>query len=72
MSMFSNKEKADEVRREITYREWVYGRLVADGRMHLAEKQRRIGIMKDILSDYERLDSLDRPDLFGGKDDGKG
>ncbi len=72
MSRFSNKEKGDEVRREISYRERVYGRLVGEGRMHHAEKERRIGIMKDILSDYELLDSLDRPDLFGGKDDGKG
>ncbi len=67
MSKFTNQEKADEVRREVGYRQRVYARLVSEGKMHYTEQQRRIGIMQAILDDYQKLDAADRPDLFGGQ-----
>jgi len=53
--MFTNKEKADEARREVGYRQFVYSKRIADGRMKKAEAERRIAIMQEIQEDYTKL-----------------
>lgn len=61
---YSNKEKADEIRRELGYRRHVYRRFVNAKRMSQQEATTRIEIMEAILADYQALDASDRPQLF--------
>ena len=64
MSKFSNKEKAEAARRELAYRERVYPRRIAEGKMHADLARRQTELMEEIAEDYERLDKVDRPQLF--------
>lgn len=48
-------EKIEEVRRELGYREKVYGRLVAERKMTRATADRRILVMQAVLADLYHL-----------------
>ena len=58
--LFSNEHKAKEARREVTYRQFVYSKQVAAGKMSEMEAQRKIAIMTQIAEDYEKLAELER------------
>ena len=63
---FTTAELAAEARREVRYRERVYGRMVADGRMKAHQAERQIAMMQEIAA---RLEQLDRsPALEIGND----
>jgi len=51
---FTDREKAKEARREVTYRQFVYSKRVTDGKMTDVEARRKIAIMTQIAEDYER------------------
>jgi transposase len=46
---FTNRQKAQEARREVAMREQVYGR-----RVMTAKDRHRIALMQEIAEDYER------------------
>jgi len=52
MSTFTNRQKADEARREVALRRRVYSRRVEEGRMTQADCDRQIAIMADMQADY--------------------
>jgi hypothetical protein len=58
--VYTNKEKADEARREVGYREHVYERRVNDGKMSRQTADRRIAIMKEIQEEYEAAAATER------------
>jgi hypothetical protein len=49
---FTNREKADCAKREVTQRKRVYQRQVADGRMKANFAARQIGMMEEIAAEY--------------------
>jgi len=53
--MYTAEEKAKEARREVTYRQFVYSRRLAAGKMTEADAKRKIAIMEEIAADYEKL-----------------
>ena len=53
--MFSNREKAKEARREVTYRQFVYSKRMADGKMTEKEAKQKIAMMEEIAADYDIL-----------------
>ena len=52
MMMFTAKQKADEARREVGYRQFVYSKKVGEGKMTKKDAERRIAIMQEISDDY--------------------
>lgn len=50
--MYTAKQKADEARREVAYRQYVYPKRIAEGKMKKADAERRIAIMQEIFDDY--------------------
>lgn len=65
MARFTNAEKAQECRREVGQRRYVYRRRVQDGKMKQEHADRLIAIMEEMQAEYEAADARDRPDLFG-------
>ena len=63
MARFSNAEKQREAAREVVYRRKVYARMVAEGKMHEVEADRRIAIMSEMADDYFALAEADAPRL---------
>ncbi len=57
---FSNEDKLKAVRREIGFRERVYGRRVAERKMTQDQMDREIGVFRDIAEDYDKLASAER------------
>jgi hypothetical protein len=53
--MFSNKDKLDCVRRELSYRIRVYANLVRLGKMKYDNAAREIALMGAIADDYAEL-----------------
>jgi hypothetical protein len=51
---YNSKDKLDEVLREIGYRQYVYPRQIAAGKMNQHTADRRIAVMRAIADDYER------------------
>jgi len=49
---FTNRQKADEAKREVAMRKRVYPRRVEEGRMTQADCDRQIAIMADMQADY--------------------
>ncbi len=49
---FTDRDKADEAKREVAMRRRVYPRWVQDGRMKQADADRKIAIMEAIATDY--------------------
>ena len=49
---YTAKDKAQEAKREVGYRKFVYGRKVADGTMKAHDAEQRIAIMQEIADDY--------------------
>lgn len=66
MARFTNAEKAQECRREVGQRRYVYRRRVQDGKMKQEHADRLIAIMEEMQSEYEAAAAKDTPDLFGG------
>ncbi|WP_099863831.1 hypothetical protein [Pararhizobium haloflavum] len=60
---FSAREKLQEIEREIKFRHRVYSRAVHNGKMKLADAQRKLRLMTAIAEDYRRLIAAE-PDLF--------
>jgi hypothetical protein len=52
--MMTAQEKLDEVLREIGYRQYVYPRQIAAGKMNQHTADRRIAVMQAVVDDYER------------------
>jgi hypothetical protein len=67
VSGFTTAEKLHELKRELNYRERVFARLVAEGRMTPEARDRRMAIMRDIAADYVKLADLDEPRLMIGE-----
>ena len=65
--MFTNREKALAISRELGFRRRVYARKVADQSMTQAKADQEIGIFEAIKRDYEAAaqadDARDRPRL---------
>lgn len=55
MTDITAAEKLFEAKREVGYRERVYARLVAEGKMKAANAARGIAVMKAIAADYAAL-----------------
>ena len=49
---FTDRDKADEAKREVAMRRRVYPRWVQDGRMKQADADRKIAVMEAIAADY--------------------
>lgn len=64
--MYTNREKANEARREVSQRVRVYDRLVSSGRMTRSNADRKKAIMQEICDDYEARAFADeqQADLF--------
>lgn len=60
---FTAAEKADEAKKEVSYRRRVYARLVGEGRMKQADADRRISIMEAIEKDYRGQTEAEEPRL---------
>lgn len=59
--MFSSRDKNKAAQREVTYRQWVYSRKVAEGSMKEATAEKQIAIMQEIADEYGALaDEEDR------------
>jgi hypothetical protein len=54
---FRDKEAC--IRRELGFRQRVYARRVADGKMKQADADREIEIMESILVDYEKASAIE-------------
>lgn len=67
MSQFTTYEKLAELRRELRLRRQVYPEFINNGRLHKIDADRQIGILSEIVGDYEQLAALDEPELFGGQ-----
>lgn len=69
MRRFSNSEVLAELKSELGFRYAVYGRKVNDGSMSPAEKDRKIGLMQDAISEFEGLVEREKNqlDIFGGQ-----
>jgi hypothetical protein len=52
--MYTAQEKANEARREVTYRQFVYSKKVAAGTMQQAEADRKIRLMAEIADEYQK------------------
>lgn len=52
--MYTAQEKANEARREVTYRQFVYSKKVAAGTMGQAEADRKIRMMAEIADEYQK------------------
>lgn len=52
MSMFTDTEKLDAIRRELKYRRRVYAKRVAEGTMTKALADKQIAIFEAIEADY--------------------
>lgn len=65
MSQFTTYEKLVELRRELSLRNRVYPEFVANGRLHKLDADRQVGILREVIADYEQLAALDEPELFG-------
>ena len=50
---YSARQKANEAQRELSYRQFVYRKMVLDGRLKRDQAEERIAIMKEIAADYE-------------------
>jgi hypothetical protein len=50
--MFTNRQKANEAFREVSYRKFVYSRQVEAGKMTEAAAKRKIAIMEEIGAEY--------------------
>lgn len=60
MNTFTNEDKRAAVEREIKYRMRVYSRLVVEGKMTTEKSERELGVMQEILEDYQALVEKDR------------
>lgn len=58
--MATAEEKRDCASRELKQREYVYPRRVAEGKMTQKLADRQIGLMREIMMDYEALASKER------------
>jgi hypothetical protein len=58
--MATAEEKRDCAHRELKQRERVYTRWVLEGKMTQQLADRQIGLMREIMMDYEALASKDR------------
>lgn len=58
--MFSTKEKREAIDREVRFRQRVYPRWVAAGKMTQEFADRQIAIFQEVAADYAERD------LFGG------
>jgi len=57
--MFSNREKWKEAAREVSYRQFVYSKRIAEGKMEQADADRKIAKMQEIADDYAKLAEYD-------------
>lgn len=60
MSDFSNHDKLDCAKREVSKRKHVYTRLVSEGKLSQSKATREIRCMEAIVEDYENLAKADR------------
>ena len=67
MTSYTNAEKLHELEVELGYRERVFNRLVAEGRMTVQKRDRRMAILRDIIADYATLAERDEPRLMMGE-----
>jgi hypothetical protein len=51
--VFTKAEVIQEMRRELAMRQRVYANQVASGKMNRAEAERRMGIVRSIIDDYQ-------------------
>lgn len=58
--MFSNEEKRKALERELTWRQLVYSKKVAEGKMTLAEARYQINIFEEMTRDYLKLEQQER------------
>lgn len=52
MSAFTATDLAEEADREVQFREFVYSRLMADGKMTKNKAKRRIDMMREIAAHF--------------------
>jgi hypothetical protein len=57
---FSNEAKRAALERELKFRIRVYARRVLEGRMTQEKSDYEIGVMRDMLQDYEALAKKER------------
>lgn len=69
MNQFSNKQKADEARREVGLRKYVYSGRVLQHKMTQQKADELISVMEEIAEDYRLLDLKDKESsgLFAGQ-----
>jgi hypothetical protein len=67
VTSYTNAEKLHELEVELGYRERVFNRLVAEGRMTVQKRDRRMAILRDIIADYATLAERDEPRLMMGE-----
>ncbi len=60
---YSNAEKLAELKRELSLRRSVYPSFVKSGQLKLFDADRQIGIIREIVMDYEARESSGN-DLF--------
>ena len=59
MAEITNLDKADCAKREVAYRQRVYTRLLAAGKMSEAKAARELALMRAIADDYAKLAEAD-------------
>jgi hypothetical protein len=64
--MFTARQKLECIEREIKYREWVYPRRVAEGKMTQGQADKQLGLMEEIAEDYRDQVEVDEPELSLG------
>ena len=52
MSYFTAEELAKEAERELRYRQFVYSKLIGEGKLNPVTAQRRIAMMEEIAQHY--------------------
>lgn len=59
---FTLQDKLAELRRELVLRRNVYPWMVRSGRLKQADADRQIGILREIIRDYERMMQIEPGD----------
>jgi hypothetical protein len=61
--MYSADQKYREAKREVGYRQHVYGKMVKAGNMLPEEAKMRIAIMSEIAEEYRKQAEADAPQI---------
>lgn len=61
---YTNDQKISSLSREVRMRKRVYSRQVLEGRMDKAKADEEIGIMSEILAEYQARRDAEQPSLF--------